>query len=94
MDTVEFAGCRRSLPRTYRLAGAVATRLLLLSNSVSVLMPGYRKILHEKYGRDNVHLRSHGILSREPQYPDMAREEIRSTAFWLLVNGEPTSGWS
>jgi glycosyltransferase involved in cell wall biosynthesis len=73
MDTVDLkdAGVRHA--RTYRLAGAVATKLLLMSNSVSVLMPGYRKILHEKYGRDNVHLRSHGILSREPQYPDMAR---------------------
>jgi glycosyltransferase involved in cell wall biosynthesis len=73
MDTVDLkdAGVRHQ--RTYRLAGAVATKLLLMSNSVSVLMPGYRKILHEKYGRDNVHLRSHGILSREPQYPDLAR---------------------
>ena len=46
MDTVNLqdAGVRHA--RAYRLAGAVATRLLLLSNSVSVLMPGYRKILH------------------------------------------------
>ena len=60
MDTVDLkdAGVRHA--RTYRLAGAVATKMLLMSNSVSVLMPGYRKILHEKYGRDNVHLRSHG----------------------------------
>ena len=84
MDTVDLkdAGVRHR--RTYRLAGAVATRLLLLSNSVSVLMPGYRKILHEKYGRDNVHLRSHGILSREPLYPDLARRgnpEQRILAF-------------
>lgn len=73
MDTVDLkdAGVRHA--RTYRLAGAVATKMLLMSNSVSVLMPGYRKILHEKYGRDNVHLRSHGILSREPQYPDLTR---------------------
>jgi glycosyltransferase involved in cell wall biosynthesis len=84
MDTVnlEDAGVRHA--RTYRLAGAVATRMLLLANSVSVLMPGYRKILHEKYGHDNVHLRSHGILSREPEYPEMARRgnpEHRILAF-------------
>src|SRR5215469_13869135 len=57
MDTVELkdAGVRHE--SLYRAAGAVATRMLLLSNSVSVLMPGYRKILNDKYGRDNVHLR-------------------------------------
>jgi len=84
MDTVNLkdAGVRHA--RTYRIAGAFATRMLLLANSVSVLMPGYRNILHEKYGRDNVHLRSHGILSREPQFPDFSRRgnpEHRILAF-------------
>ena len=51
----------------------MATRMLLLSNSVSVLMPGYRKILNDKYGRDNVHLRAHGILARRPEFPDFSR---------------------
>jgi hypothetical protein len=59
--------------RLYRYAGAMATRMLLLSNSVSVLMPGYRKILNDKYGRDNVHLRAHGILARRPEFPDFSR---------------------
>jgi glycosyltransferase involved in cell wall biosynthesis len=84
MDTVNLGDAGVRYARTYRLAGAVATRMLLLSNSVSVLMPGYRRILHEKYGRDNVHLRSHGILSREPEYPDLARRgnpEHRILAF-------------
>ncbi|HVI08685.1 MAG TPA: glycosyltransferase [Candidatus Binatia bacterium] len=73
MDTVDLkdAGVRHA--RVYKIAGSLATRILLLSNSVSVLMPGYRKILHEKYGRDNVHLRSHGILTRRPEFPDMSR---------------------
>src|ERR1700686_1943372 len=73
MDTVNLkdAGVRHA--RTYRMAGAVATRMLLLSNSVSVLMPGYRTILHEKYGCDNVHVRSHGVLTRRPEYPDFGR---------------------
>jgi hypothetical protein len=47
--------------------------MLLLANSVSVLMPAYRKILNDKYGRDNVHLRSHGILARRPEFPDFSR---------------------
>jgi len=73
MDTVELkdAGVRHE--RLYRVAGAVATRMLLLSNSVSVLMPGYRKILNDKYGRDNVHLRAHGLLARRPEFPDFSR---------------------
>ena len=84
MDTVDLKDAGVRYPRTYRLAGALATKMLLLSNSVSVLMPGYRKILHEKYGRDNVHLRSHGILSREPESPDLSRRgnpEHRILAF-------------
>jgi len=73
MDTVELkdAGVRHE--RLYRFAGAVATRMILLSNSVSVLMPGYRKILNDKYGRDNVHLRAHGLLARRPEFPDFSR---------------------
>lgn len=73
MDTVELkdAGVRHE--RLYRVAGAFATRMLLLSNSVSVLMPGYRKILNDKYGRDNVHLRAHGLLARRPEFPDFSR---------------------
>jgi len=84
MDTVDLkdAGVRHA--RLYRTAGALATRMLLLSNSVSVLMPGYRQILHDKYGRTNVHLRSHGVLTRRPEYPDFSRRgnpEHRILAF-------------
>jgi len=73
MDTVVLkdAGVRHE--RLYRFAGAVATRMILLSNSVSVLMPGYRKILNDRYGRDNVHLRAHGLLARRPEFPDFSR---------------------
>jgi len=84
MDTVDLKDAGVRHPRAYRLAGAFATRMLLLSNSVSVLMPGYRKILHEKYGRGNVHLRSHGILTTRPEYPDFSRRgnpEHRILAF-------------
>ena len=73
MDTVELKDAGVQHERLYRFAGAVATRMLLLSNSVSVLMPGYRKILNDKYGRDNVHLRAHGLLARRPELPDYSR---------------------
>jgi glycosyltransferase involved in cell wall biosynthesis len=84
MDTVNLEDVGVRFARTYRLAGAFATKMLLLSNSVSVLMPGYRKILHEKYGGENVHLRSHGVLTRRPEYPDFSRRgnpEHRILAF-------------
>src|SRR5215472_4149309 len=73
MDTVELKDAGVQHERVYRFAGAIATRMVLLSNSVSVLMPGYRKILNDKYGRDNVHLRAHGILARRPEFPDFSR---------------------
>src|ERR1700686_4883531 len=73
MDTVELKDVGVRHEGLYRVAGAVATRMLLLANSVSVLMPGYRKILNDKYGRDNVHLRAHGILARRPEFPDFSR---------------------
>jgi glycosyltransferase involved in cell wall biosynthesis len=84
MDTVDLKDAGIKHARTYKAAGTFATRLLLLSNSVSVLMPGYRKILHEKYGRDNVHVRSHGILTTRPEPPDFSRRgnpEHRILAF-------------
>ncbi len=73
MDTVELRDAGVRFERMYRMAGAVATRMLLMANSVSVLMPGYRKILYEKYGGGNVHLRTHGVLTSRPELPEFAR---------------------
>ena len=73
MDTVELKDVGFVTKISISAAGAVATRMILLSNSVSVLMPGYRKILNDKYGRDNVHLRAHGLLARRPEFPDFSR---------------------
>jgi glycosyltransferase involved in cell wall biosynthesis len=52
------------------MAGSAATRMLLLANSVSVLLPAYRRTLIEKYNGDNVHFRAHGILSARPEFPN------------------------
>lgn len=73
MDTVDLEDLGVRFAGAYRMAGAVATRMLLLANSVSVLMPRYREILSDKYGSDNVHVRAHGILSHRPEYPDFSR---------------------
>jgi glycosyltransferase involved in cell wall biosynthesis len=73
MDTVELKDAGVRFEKVYRMAGAVATRMLLFANSVSVLMPGYRRILYEKYGGDNVHLRTHGVLTSRPELPEFSR---------------------
>ncbi|HLV89308.1 MAG TPA: glycosyltransferase [Candidatus Sulfotelmatobacter sp.] len=73
MDTVDLTDLGVRFPGAYRMAGALATRMLLLSNSVSVLMPRYRKILFERYGGENVHVRAHGILAHSPKYPYFSR---------------------
>ena len=73
MDTADLEDAGIRFARLYRAVGVLATRMLLLSNSVSVLMPGYREILFNKYGRHNVHVRSHGVLAGRPEYPDFSR---------------------
>lgn len=68
----------------YRMAGNIFTRLLLMANSVSVLLPAYRRTLMQKYRGNNVHFRAHGILSARPEFPDLTlrgREEHRVVAF-------------
>lgn len=57
----------------FRLAGNVATRMLLTANSISVLLPAYRRTLIDKYRGENIHFRSHGILAARPEYPDFSR---------------------
>lgn len=84
MDTADLEDAGIRFARAYRMFGGLATRILLLSNAVSVLMPGYRKVLLDKYGSENVHVRSHGVLAGVPEYPDFSRRgnpEHRILAF-------------
>jgi glycosyltransferase involved in cell wall biosynthesis len=73
IDYVSMKDAGVRFPRVYRAAGYVATRLVLMSNSISVLLPAYRRTLREKYRGANVHVRMHGILSSRPEYPDFSR---------------------
>ncbi|HEY0565221.1 MAG TPA: glycosyltransferase [Terriglobales bacterium] len=73
MENIDLNHANVRLQKLYRVAGNVATRLLLASNSVSVLLPAYRRTLIEKYGGDNVHFRAHGIFSARPDFPDFAK---------------------
>ncbi len=84
MDTMNLEDARVPHPRLYRLGGWLATRLLLMSDSVSVLIPAYRRTLIDRYGGNNVHFRPHGILFGRPEFPDLARRgnpEHRILAF-------------
>src|SRR5260370_15459062 len=84
MDNINLDDANVRLPRLYGLAGNVATRLLLMANSVSVLLPAYRRTLIEKSRGENVHFRAQGIFSARPEYPDFTRRgnpEHRILAF-------------
>ncbi|HUS19742.1 MAG TPA: glycosyltransferase [Terriglobales bacterium] len=70
--------------KLYRLGGNIFTRVLLMANSVSVLLPAYRRTLMQKYSGRNVHFRAHGILSARPEFPDFSvrgKDEHRVIAF-------------
>jgi hypothetical protein len=73
MDTVDLKDAGVRFRRLYQAGGALITRILLMSDSVSVLLPAYRSILQEKYQAGWVHVRPHGILSGRPEYPDFTR---------------------
>ena len=84
MDHIDLddAGVRNKV--LFRAAGHVATRMLLMANSVSVLLPAYRRTLTEKYRGEHIHYRAHGILSARPEFPDFSRRgnpEQRILAF-------------
>jgi glycosyltransferase involved in cell wall biosynthesis len=84
MDNIDLKDAGVRFPKVYRLAGSLATRMLLMANSISVLLPAYRRTLMGKYKGDNVHFRAHGILSARPEYPDFSRRgnpEHRILAF-------------
>jgi len=69
MDNIDLGHAGVRFPRVYRMAGYIATRMLLMANSISVLLPAYRRTLMEKYRGENVHFRAHGILSARPEPP-------------------------
>jgi glycosyltransferase involved in cell wall biosynthesis len=73
MENIDLAHANVRFPRAYRMAGNLATRMLLAANSISVLLPAYRRTLINKYGGENVHFRAHGIMSARPEPPDYSR---------------------
>ncbi|HYG98493.1 MAG TPA: glycosyltransferase [Terriglobales bacterium] len=72
MEGINLADAGVRHPLMYHVGGAIATRLLLMANSVTVLLPAYRRTLISKYRGKNVHLRAHGVFAGTPQYPNFA----------------------
>jgi glycosyltransferase involved in cell wall biosynthesis len=73
MDYVDLADSGIKAQQLYRVAGSVATRILLKAHSLSVLLPAYRRALMRKYQAENVHFRAHSILTACPEFPDLAK---------------------
>lgn len=73
MEHVDFSHAGIRHPSLFRFASQLTTRILLMANSVSVLLPSYRRTLLEKYCRENVHFRAHGILGSQPEFPDFSK---------------------
>lgn len=73
METVDLNDAGVRFPLAYKIGGFIATQLVLFANSVSVMLPAYRNVLVEKYGRGAVYVRRHGIFSSRPEYPDFSQ---------------------
>lgn len=71
-ETVDLQDAGVTSPRFYRAGGWLATHLLLSANSLSVLLPAYRRTLSAKYHRGRVTARCHGIFAGRPEPPDLA----------------------
>lgn len=72
MDNINLKDAGVRFPTLYRGAGYVATRMLLMANSISVLLPAYRRTLMGRYRGENIHFRAHGILSARPEPPNFS----------------------
>lgn len=73
LEYVDFAAAGVQRERLYRACTRIATKLLLQANSVSVLLPGYFKMLTQKYSARNVLLSTHGTFSTQSVPPDFKK---------------------
>lgn len=72
-ETVDLEDAAVSFPRLHRIGGWLATHVLLSANSLSVLLPTYRRTLDKDYRRGRISVRPHGIFSGKPEPPDFTR---------------------
>jgi glycosyltransferase involved in cell wall biosynthesis len=73
IEHVDFAAAGVRQEKLFSIGADVITRALLKANSVSVLLPGYRRTLVTKYSVKNVLLGKHGTLAGTPTPPDFTK---------------------
>ena len=72
IEHVDFAGTGIRHEKLFRTASMLATRILTMANSISVLLPSFRKTMVNKYKPVDIHFRFHGILGTRPEFPDFS----------------------
>jgi len=73
LEHVDFSAAGVRQKTIFRIGSNLATRALLKANSVSVLLPRYRRTLIEKYSAGNVLLGTHGTFAPTPSPPDFSK---------------------
>ena len=73
IEHVDFTGTGIRHEKLFRTASMIATRILTMANSISVLLPSFRKTLVNKYKPLDIHFRFHGILGTRPEFPDFSQ---------------------
>jgi glycosyltransferase involved in cell wall biosynthesis len=73
LEHVDFAAAGFERKGIFRIGTGLATRTLLKANSVSVLLPSYRRTLVAKYAARNVLLGTHGTFASVPIRPDFTK---------------------
>lgn len=73
IEHVDFSAAGIRHERLFRVGTDLATRALLQANSVSVLLPHYRRTLVTKYNARNVLLGTHGTFATNPTPPDFSK---------------------
>jgi glycosyltransferase involved in cell wall biosynthesis len=73
IEHVDFAAAGVRRERLFRVGTTLATKALLMADSISVLLPHFRTTLIEKYAARNVLLGTHGTFSSEPSPPDFTK---------------------
>ncbi|HUB02551.1 MAG TPA: glycosyltransferase [Terriglobales bacterium] len=72
VERVDLASAGVKQERVFRIGSYLATKALLMANSVTVLLPGYRQTLVGKYQARNVLLGTHGTFTSCPTPPDFS----------------------
>ena len=73
IEHIDFGDSGIRLEKLYRAGTALATRVLLKADSVSVLLSSYRRTLMKKYSAKNIVLGTHGTFTSIPAPPDFSK---------------------